>query len=61
MDNIITVVCDGCNTNLELEGTQQDWAGQEVECPSCGNKLTIDDATRLAIVHSFAPVAEGRA
>ncbi|MEI6217808.1 MAG: hypothetical protein WCP86_02820 [bacterium] len=42
MSNLTTIVCDGCNTNLELEGSYQEWAGHEIECPSCGHKLVVE-------------------
>lgn len=42
MSDLITIVCDGCDTNLELEGSYQEWDGQEIECPNCGHKLVVE-------------------
>ena len=43
---LINIVCPNCKTNLELEGTQQDWAGQTIDCPKCKTKVAIPDAPR---------------
>src|SRR5258705_7840313 len=55
----IVFKCSRCDQELSVEGEH---AGAEIECPSCGAKLTVPDAgTRSEAINPMATSAAARA
>lgn len=42
MSQEFTIICPGCSSNIELEGNQQEWAGQTIECPECNAPIQLE-------------------
>jgi DNA-directed RNA polymerase subunit M/transcription elongation factor TFIIS len=64
MSGFFDIKCPSCSTELELEGSRQEWDGQVFACPVCRTHLRVLKPSigdpRETITSSTSPYAEHR-